>query len=1024
MPPSKNKRAREESPDPGESHKKAKMDESDSEDDGETGTEYLKAVPCGSGLRSPVSSHNKPAELFRKDLISAMKLADSEQLNAENYLLISDPWRQEWEKGVQVPVNEKAIPDLSVSEMKVKSKGSGDFKIPKKLLHSNKDETFQQGIHELTGMQQLSEEVVRYDLDDMDVCWLRRANEEREQTGEILIDEWVMETVIEGLEAQCHERMQQKKKTEEGLGIEYDEDVVCAVCASPESEECNEMVFCDGCDICVHQACYGIQAIPEGSWLCRTCALGIKPTCILCPKTGGAMKSTRSGTKWAHVNCALWIPEVSIGCVEKMEPVTKISQIPASRWALICCVCKERQGACIQCSVKSCKTAFHVSCAFSSNLEMKTLLTDESADDGGVKLKAYCPRHSNKKGERRGSESDGDSPRKSLPGSPRKELTDEEIAKMRAEKMRQLTEEFYTVIDSDELAASLNLDPSAVELISEYWKLKRKTVFDVPMLTPKTEEEDLLEKQQEDSLVARMKMFVQLRQDLERVRNLCYMVSKREKVKKQFYKSHEAAFMALAESLNRKSYMSDRDAKRIAQKWRFDSIYDQQVFHNMKYRQYDDIVDDEKEEIIDQEESKIVEEEKTEKIKSPTEKAMLRENLFDAMQASFKQNDTPTVSPGSDASISGKKSRGRPRKYIKSSHKTEELPQPETDDQVKNDTDNVKLSEPHVQSARKLRSNIKSSIKYEEVDSDIDMHSESKVEELSPRRRHSRHRSGAGQEAMVREKQSTPAPEQLTNERELRSSSNKNNSADKTVKNELIFSNKHDQVSDRVKHEVRNLINTNKLVVSDRIREKVQRTLLQNGSKNGRSLPNGFVQAQLTDTVVNGRRALDEISPSRTRQRSIDNNSPVSPRANLSTSKKLILSLGSPRKTPDKVILDSDHDVIRAISPGPETRSVRRRIDNVFDVFKEQDFSRRSSRENSPDVGSDPLSNFKTRNLLHGSERVTRASSPASSCRSRRDSHNSEFIDVENIDIQNTQKRVTRSQVADSGEFQRFYCQL
>lgn len=21
----------------------------------------------------------------------------------------------------------------------------------------------------------------------------------------------------------------------------------------PESEECNEMVFCDGCDICVHQ---------------------------------------------------------------------------------------------------------------------------------------------------------------------------------------------------------------------------------------------------------------------------------------------------------------------------------------------------------------------------------------------------------------------------------------------------------------------------------------------------------------------------------------------------------------------------------------------------------------------------------------------------------------------------------------------------------------------------------------------------------------------------------------------------
>ena len=38
----------------------------------------------------------------------------------------------------------------------------------------------------------------------------------------------------------------------------------------------------------------------------------------------------RSGSKWAHVSCALWIPEVSIGCVEKMEPITKISHIPVS----------------------------------------------------------------------------------------------------------------------------------------------------------------------------------------------------------------------------------------------------------------------------------------------------------------------------------------------------------------------------------------------------------------------------------------------------------------------------------------------------------------------------------------------------------------------------------------------------------------------------------------------------------------------------------------------------------------------
>lgn len=56
-------------------------------------------------------------------------------------------------------------------------------------------------------------------------------------------------------------------KSEEGLGIEYDENVICDVCRSPDSEEANEMVFCDSCNICVHQACYGITAIPSGKFI-------------------------------------------------------------------------------------------------------------------------------------------------------------------------------------------------------------------------------------------------------------------------------------------------------------------------------------------------------------------------------------------------------------------------------------------------------------------------------------------------------------------------------------------------------------------------------------------------------------------------------------------------------------------------------------------------------------------------------------------------------------------------------------
>lgn len=570
MPPNKSKRSNDDSPERRSKRRRPNDDEEEEEKEKEAPTSKGKASSSKKMSQySGGGSSHKPAELFRKDLISAMKLPDSEPLSQEDYFLIADPWRQEWERGVQVPVNEIAIRSVELREVSEKPGVSGDFKIPKKYLHAMKDETYQLGMHELTGMSQLAEQVVRYDLDDLDVSWLKQLNEQREEVGEVPIVEWTMERVIEALEAQCHENMETKKKTEEGLGIEYDEDIVCEICQSPESEDTNEMVFCDGCDICVHQACYGIQTVPEGSWLCRTCALGIKPACILCPKVGGAMKSTRSGTKWAHVSCAIWIPEVTIGCVEKMEPITKISMIPASRWSLICCICKERCGACIQCSVKACKTAFHVTCAISEKLEMKTvLIEDKNTED--VKLKAFCPKHSRKR-DRNSSESEPDSPRKSINGSPVKEcqMSEEEKATIRAERLQKLEENFYDLVKVSDIASQLELSEDVVNHIYVFWKIKRRSMFNRPLLTPKTEEADLLEKQQEDSLLARMKMFVHLRQDLERVRNLSYMISRREKIKKQFNSARESVFYAALEVLTDKTLnLSTREVDKIVKTYR------------------------------------------------------------------------------------------------------------------------------------------------------------------------------------------------------------------------------------------------------------------------------------------------------------------------------------------------------------------------------------------------------------------------------------------------------------------------
>ncbi|KAM6056468.1 E3 ubiquitin-protein ligase Jade-2 isoform 2-T3 [Chlamydotis macqueenii] len=491
-------------------------DNSDTTDSHTTSASRCSKIP---NTKSPWSrqKEKKPSEVFRTDLITAMKIPDSFQLSPDEYYVLADPWRQEWEKGVQVPASAEAIPEPVVRIIPQLENLPSEVS-PSSLPGSEISEatrTYLQGVS-------------RYDLDELDACWLELVNMELKEMEKPELDEITLERVLEELETMCYENMNIAIETEEGLGIEYDEDVVCDVCRSPEGEDGNEMVFCDKCNVCVHQACYGILKVPIGSWLCRTCALGVQPKCLLCPKRGGALKPTRSGTKWVHVSCALWIPEVSIGCPEKMEPITKISHIPASRWALSCSLCKECTGTCIQCSMPACVTAFHVTCAFDHNLDMRTIL----ADNDEVKFKSFCLEHSTGATK--------------LPEEARTEpdqaQLDLEKVTLRKQKLQQLEEDFYELVKPSEVAENLDLSESLVDFVYQYWKLKRKANSNKPLLTPKTDEVDNLAQQEQDVLYRRLKLFMHLRQDLERVRNLCYMVTRREKMKHTICKLQEQIF--------------------------------------------------------------------------------------------------------------------------------------------------------------------------------------------------------------------------------------------------------------------------------------------------------------------------------------------------------------------------------------------------------------------------------------------------------------------------------------------------
>ncbi|XWS35269.1 hypothetical protein CRYUN_Cryun21dG0111600 [Craigia yunnanensis] len=59
------------------------------------------------------------------------------------------------------------------------------------------------------------------------------------------------------------------------------------------------------------------------------------------------MKLTTDG-RWAHLACAIWIPETCLSDVKRMEPFDGLNRISKDRWKLLCSICGVSYGACIQ----------------------------------------------------------------------------------------------------------------------------------------------------------------------------------------------------------------------------------------------------------------------------------------------------------------------------------------------------------------------------------------------------------------------------------------------------------------------------------------------------------------------------------------------------------------------------------------------------------------------------------------------------------------------------------------------------
>ncbi|XP_051979029.1 bromodomain-containing protein 1-like isoform X2 [Xyrauchen texanus] len=408
------------------------------------------------------------------------------------------------------------------------------------------------------------DEEVEYDMDEEDYAWLELINEKRKSDGHSQVSQNVFEFLMDRFEKESFFEAQGQGDHQSLI----DEDAVCCICMDGECQNSNAILFCDLCNLAVHQECYGVPHIPEGRWLCRHCLNS--PTqlaeCIFCPNKGGALKRT-DDDRWGHVVCAIWVPEVGFTNTVFIEPIDGVANIPPARWKLTCYLCKKKGvGACIQCSKANCYTAFHVSCAQKTGLYMKMEpikeVTESGATTFSVKKTAYCCSHTPNGCVRRPLTIYKDSKPKNSLCKKGAHRGGREKARV-CQKKKTKTAESPESVDEAPMVSGPSITPKSFNTILNqvslqkkkvffkrvlsYWMLKRQSRNGVPLIRrlqtaiqmqkPPEQVQDEVNFQ---DLTEQLKDWHRLRHDLERARLLLELIRKREKLKREEMKLQQS----------------------------------------------------------------------------------------------------------------------------------------------------------------------------------------------------------------------------------------------------------------------------------------------------------------------------------------------------------------------------------------------------------------------------------------------------------------------------------------------------
>lgn len=188
---------------------------------------------------------------------------------------------------------EKAMMNVGYQE-------SDNFIRPDRQLLKASDAHVDEDVDQLLGQKAEGEVVVshsgsnlgrvEYDMDEQDDMWLKTLNTQRKVHDLEPVTHEIFEITITKIEKEWHALEKKipkpnpkppqthRPRSSSAVAVNgeqpgEEQDSKCAICDDGDCENTNAIVFCDGCDLAVHQECYGVPFIPEGQWMCRKCQL-------------------------------------------------------------------------------------------------------------------------------------------------------------------------------------------------------------------------------------------------------------------------------------------------------------------------------------------------------------------------------------------------------------------------------------------------------------------------------------------------------------------------------------------------------------------------------------------------------------------------------------------------------------------------------------------------------------------------------------------------------------------------------